>query len=250
MKAVQLTALIASAAFAVSSVSGQILSISATNQPVTLDFGDFEGTVDTLPDSVSFSNSPGEGGYFNFDDSPSLTPNNLYAFRDSASDPVFGFVYKRPAGSPASIFVNVTAINDTGRTINEFKLSFDFIQASIGGRATEIWINWNPGPSFTSNGITGGEDYVAQAEDTTSISLLDPYQTQNRSISYSSASGIADGETVVFGFNIRTGDGSGNNAHVGFSNVEITAIPEPSTYAALFGALAFGLVVFLRRRRR
>lgn len=42
----------------------------------------------------------------------------------------------------------------------------------------------------------------------------------------------------------------GEDRRIGISGFEIVAIPEPSTYAALIGLLALGLVVLRRRRRR
>ena len=56
-----------------------------------------------------------------------------------------------------------------------------------------------------------------------------------------------------FGANL-TGTVGGMNAVLSFANsgqdivLTVTAVPEPSTYAAIFGALAFGGAIFIRRR--
>jgi hypothetical protein len=82
------------------------------------------------------------------------------------------------------------------------------------------------------------------------------------SLSGSGGSGATDGEEIFFGFNagenpsswisriVITGDNAG--ANLGLDNLgftAITAIPEPSTYAAIFGALALAVGVMLRRRK-
>ncbi|MCD8483288.1 MAG: PEP-CTERM sorting domain-containing protein [Verrucomicrobia bacterium] len=40
-----------------------------------------------------------------------------------------------------------------------------------------------------------------------------------------------------------------NGSNVEIDNISLTAIPEPSTYAAIFGALALGFIVLRRRRK-
>lgn len=46
----------------------------------------------------------------------------------------------------------------------------------------------------------------------------------------------------------RLGGGSNQFDSINFTEFSVSAIPEPSTYAALFGALALGLVAFRRRQ--
>jgi len=225
-------------------------SFTTPNVPVEIDFSGFQGTVDTLPSGMTFGYTPGEGGFFNYDDPPGLSGNSLFAFRESDSDPVIGWIYKRPASTPANIFVNLTYTNNTGVTINDFILSLDFLQVSEGSRPTELQINWNPSGSFTTNGITNGAAFVASTQtDTGTPTLLDPYVSESRIITYSSINGIAHGDSVIFGFNVRFGAGSGNNAHIGFGNATLTAVPEPSTYAAIVGLMALGLVLVRRQMR-
>lgn len=244
------TALAAGACFTASAVSGQIV-ISSLDNPTVVSFADFEGTVDSLPSGVTFSNTPGEGGFFNFDDPPGLSANDLFAFRESETDPVLGLVYKRPATNPANIFFNIAVTNETGVELTDFTLQFSFFQVSQGSRPTEIRINWNPSGTFTTNGITGGETFVATTQASTGTpTLLDPYIAEFRTVSYAAVNPVTDQSSVVFGFTFRFGDGSGNNGHVGISDIEITAIPEPSTYAAIVGALFLGLVLYRRRQNR
>lgn len=56
LTALALTAGLSTAAF------GQ--SFTTPNVPVEIDFSGFQGTVGTLPSGMTFSNTPGEGGFF------------------------------------------------------------------------------------------------------------------------------------------------------------------------------------------
>lgn len=246
----KLTALVAILGLGLSSgLMGQ--SLTTLNQALEIDFSDFEGTYATLPSGVTFESGENERGFFNYDDPPTLTHTGFYAFRESASDPVVGFVHRRGTGSPANQYFNIQVTNNTGLTITDVELSLDFLQPTEGSRATEIRINWNPGTGWTTNGITNGADFVAQRDtESNTVTLLDPFLTTSRVISYSHSLGIADGDSVSFGFNIRNGGDAGNNAHVGFSNLSVTAVPEPGTYAALIGLAALGFVVYRRRKAR
>ncbi|MDI1250700.1 MAG: PEP-CTERM sorting domain-containing protein [Lacunisphaera sp.] len=59
----------------------------------------------------------------------------------------------------------------------------------------------------------------------------------------------ADTNTVSYNlFTISTGLGGIANS-VGVANLTTAAIPEPSTYAAIFGALALGFVAYRRRQQ-
>lgn len=225
------------------------LPLTQINQAVSVDFSSFEGTYSTLPAGVSFTTGQSERGFFNYNAPPTLTLTGFSGFRENADAPVIGFVHRRGTGSPANQFFNITFSNNTGQTVNDFVLNVDFLQPTQGSRATEIQINWNPSGSFTTNGITNGGSFIASFdEDNTSVSLLDPFVLTSRTIQYTSFSGVAAGESVTFGFNIRNGDGSGNNAHVGFANMSVTAIPEPGSLI-LVGIMGVAAVVVLRRKR-
>ncbi len=227
---------------------GQI-SLAGLNTSTAFSFSGFEGTYDTLPSGVTFTTGQSERGFFDYNNPPGLSNLGIYAFRETENDPVLGFVHRRGAASPANQYFNISYTNNTGQVVNDFDMNLDFLQISEGRRATEILINWNPGSGFTSAGVTNGQPFVASSDSNiTSLELLNPYVAESRTISFSSVSGIADGSTVIFRFNIRNGDGSGNNSHVGFSDITVTAIPEPGTLALVL-LTGIAALVSLRRKR-
>ncbi len=75
--------------------------------------------------------------------------------------------------------------------------------------------------------------------------------TVNSSVGLVSASiTVPAAGTANIGFNTGTGDARWQTAHIGdLGSLTLTAIPEPSTYAAIFGLLTLGLVVLRRRNR-
>ncbi|MCC5804805.1 MAG: PEP-CTERM sorting domain-containing protein [Opitutales bacterium] len=60
----------------------------------------------------------------------------------------------------------------------------------------------------------------------------------------------ANADTLFLEFNLVTGAFDGSGGGVTIDNITVTAIPEPSVYAALLGLLALGLVAARRRAKR
>lgn len=228
--------------------SGQSMQIP--DQKLTIDYSGFAGTVASIPTGFTFSAVPNEGGFFDWETPPSLSANSLFALRNNAETEVLGVIYKRPATSPANIEYDYTFTNNTGSTLDELTLSIDFLQATEGSRPTEIQMSWNAGQGFTTDGITNGHAFVASTQAGTGTpSLLDDLRIESRMITYSSETGIGDGASVTFRFNFRYGDGSGSNGHVGIGEFEVSAVPEPSTFGSILGALALSAALVTRRRR-
>ena len=57
------------------------------------------------------------------------------------------------------------------------------------------------------------------------------------------------GSTSTLTYFNLTGDGTANAFRMSFDQFSITAIPEPSTYVALFGVATIGLAVWRKRRK-
>ncbi len=186
-------------------------------------------------------------GYYDLDGAYSST-NRAYAFRETETGPVVGLGNKR--GTSGGVFLNLQVTNDTGGEITQFDLSWTAAQYTEWGRATTFFLNnYNVENSgWTTVGLTSTTFTAsAQAAPTPSSGEnLDTIVTSAQSGSIVFATPLAHGESLAIGFSFGNGAGSEGNAHVGFTDMTITAIPEPSTLA-LFG-LMIGALAFARRR--
>ena len=100
-----------------------------------------------------------------------------------------------------------------------------------GGTGAAAFNNFNP-----NNGGFAGVAAANAAALGTNYSALDLYQV------------VVNGSTFLGTFALYTADGGGHN--VGdLTFTAFTAIPEPSTYAALLGAVTLGVVVIRRRQQ-
>ncbi|MCD8482866.1 MAG: PEP-CTERM sorting domain-containing protein [Verrucomicrobia bacterium] len=118
------------------------------------------------------------------------------------------------------------------------------------------------GSSFTAGAsLAGDTDYLVVGRITTNAAGDD----EHRIWVYSSSQTIALSDPGTAGsYAAQTGSLSGTASMVQFSNIlnagygdfrmgttwEAVVIPEPSTYAAIFGLLAFAGVILLRRRKQ
>lgn len=241
------TALAAGACFTASAVSGQIV-IAAANSAISINFDAYDG--EAPPPNTTISGVTAFNGFYDLDGSYSAA-NAIYAFRESETDPVLGIGIKR--GTTGAVFYNVSFENNTGSAITGFELGWTAAQFTEWGRATTLFLNsYNAGSGFSSVGVTS-ETFTASAQQSptgnSGANFATPV-TQNRVGSISLPTPLESGETIIIGWTIGNGAGSQGNAHVGFTEISVTAIPEPSTYAAIVGALFLGLVLYRRRQNR
>lgn len=183
------------------------------------------------------------GGTFN--------TNDLYALKFDAdgnsSDPA-GSLGARTSGSGQPISYGMAVVNNTGSTLTSFDISYDGFVARGGSvPGTPLDFDFKVGGSFTDSGYAG----VASASSTFNVGGSIGNGVGGNpagDVQSLSGSGIAftwnDGDTLW----LRWTNGTSGNDSLGIDNISFTAVPEPSTYALLFGLLGLGLVI--RRRRK
>ena len=235
------------AAFGLTSAFAFGQTITGLFTPVTENFSSYQGTEVTLPSGVSTFGSgfPNYGGFYDRDDSYSNS-NLAYALRDNSSSSEIAFGMKRPA-STAVASLNWQLTNDTGGDITSFTITWDAWQLSEAGRATELTLfNYNAGSGFTSDGLTSSTFTASTAPSDANLSAIS-VSPQSATINLTSA--LEDGNSITLGWRWLQGAGGGGNAHVGLTDISVTAIPEPSSIImmALAGLAAFGI---LRNRKK
>lgn len=73
--------------------------------------------------------------------------------------------------------------------------------------------------------------------------------TSFTTLSFEIANVPANADTLFIGFNLAAGAFAGAGGAFAIDNISISAIPEPSTYAALIGLLALAVVMIRRRSK-
>jgi hypothetical protein len=217
------------------------VSITQLGQAYTENFSTFDGTAIPANFESFGSGFPNLGGYYNRDGSYSNS-NLAYALRDNASATETAFGMKRPSNTNVAA-LNWLLENNTGASITTLTITWDAWQVSAAGRATELVLfNYNGGSGFTSTGLTSTTYTATTGSPDANLASI-TVSAQSATIEF--ATPVADGETITLGWRWLQGAGSGGNAHVGLTNLSVTAVPEPT--AALLGS--FGLLALLRRRR-
>jgi hypothetical protein len=167
-----------------------------------------------------------------------------------------------PSVSGSGYYIGLRLLNSTGAAITEFSLSYAGVQFfhSTGANKNDITVAYriepaNTAVSFNSTGWNTITDltYTAGLSGASSAAALNFNTAANRTDFDAVSTPVtwAAGSELWVRFYIN--NVGGVDQGVGIDNIQLTAvsaIPEPSTYAALFGALALGVVVYRRRRRR
>lgn len=185
------------------------------------------------------------------------TTFGLYSYGStSASDRALGFVSTNGGtGSGGSNYIGLQVTNSAGLTATSFTLAYDGEQwrreNNAAAHTLVVQYAFNAA-SVTDTGVTwttiSDLTFTSPIVGATTGAALDGNASANRATLSASTNA-----TWLAGDNlwIRWVDlnDSGNDHILAIDNVSLTAIPEPSTYAALFGALALAGVVLHRRRR-
>ncbi|MCC5841160.1 MAG: PEP-CTERM sorting domain-containing protein [Opitutales bacterium] len=275
-----LSALAASFA-ALPGLSSQV-AIESFNSPIQQSFSSFVGTEASLPSGWSFGgsgNDPIFRGVFNSSANAAGdftgvmaatngTSGNSIAWRESTGGANLGdfrliFAVTNNTGAPITAFDFSYDLETwvNGRRDNELRFKYDvFIDPADAGRATfetdilarDSADTRNPnhtaiasnGEQFVLDGsLAGNRTTVSGTIDLTTL-LVDEGDP---------AAGVFGplgvGQTAFFRWQISNNQlTDGNRSALGINNFELTAIPEPSTYAAIAGFLALGLVWWRRRK--
>jgi hypothetical protein len=254
--ALVLTALTASAQVFVGSDDFNSGFISANWDYGYRNHGATSGNLSFNFNRMDFSIPPGTGGNFNrlWNSDGTSQPNvaavsyttdwvmNIQATNtltgvSGADFGAIGFQVFNDQGSYSALMLNV---NSLGLAVRAEGNGFSTAETLVGdGTDVSLRLTWN------ATARTLGAAYSFDGSSFTSIATFLPTsQWDNSDPAYSVDNGFNFG---VFGnTNITTGIGVGS---MYVDNFSLTAVPEPSTYAALSGLAALGLAGWHRRRK-
>lgn len=187
------------------------------------------------------------GGSFNSGDFARGTSDGdvgtggVYAFEPTTGDFIFGF---QPAGSdvtPGTLTLAIT--NNSGTTATGFEVSYDIFTFNDEDRANSLNFAYSiddssyiqvPALDFTTpEAASGTAEWVSVPKSTGTISLSIPSES-----------------TFYLQFQTDDVSGGGSRDEFGIDNLSVTVVPEPSTYVAVLGVFALGLVAYRRRKNR
>ena len=170
------------------------------------------------------------------------------------SDRALGGLANATTAKPA---FGITLKNTSGATIQSFDLAFDVEQWRVGTTNVDNVLALEYKKSATYASISGtiadasfvspgsGANVGSLVNATTGAALNGNLSANRQHVTISfSALNWADDEFLVLRWELR----SGTNDILAIDNVSISAIPEPSTYAALFGVVALSSAALRRRR--
>lgn len=186
----------------------------------------------TATTQASSTGSPTTAGRYNWGNGTTTTDRAIGFMSNSSSVP-----------SPSSIMAFYS--NTTGSTIDSLTITFDIERYRINTAAAAVtFFTSINGSTWTAQtaGNTGAFSTGASAYNFTNGTVV------SKSVTLSSL-GLTSGSSFYLRWNFDTT--GANSQGLGLDNVSLTAsaIPEPSTYAAIFGALALVGTVWHRRRQ-
>ncbi len=265
----------------IATASAQI-SINAINDTYTQNFNSFVGTENSLPSGWSHEGSGTDifRGVFNSGTNAASDFTGVMAATNGSSGN--SIVWRESTGG-ASLddFRLILAVtNNTGAEITGFHFSYyletwvngrrdnqmrfkydTYLDPVEAGRATFETDIFALNSAFTQNPnhtviADNGDQFVLDGSISANRTLvtgfldLSTYLIDENNPDAGFFGPLADGETAYLRWQISNNQlTAGNRSALGINDFELTAIPEPGTYAMMFGALAFGLV-YLRRRGR
>ena len=127
--------------------------------------------------------------------------------------------------------------NDTGTIVNELKFIYDLYEYN----------DQSDGVFTLDFEVEGKGNIPGMSYTTTGAASLSPAWVLNAQDAIVSGLNWADGDRRYLRWNLSTSDTELFD-EIAIDNIRVAAIPEPSTYALIFGGFAVGLVVFVKRR--
>lgn len=256
MKLFKISAAVVGLIFSFAQVTFGQIAISSFGVAATENFTIGTSATASLPSNWQFS-APGTanptwgaGGNFTGTlqqaSSGSLATGSRYNWGDgtTTTDRAIGFMSSGSYASPSSIMSFYS--NTTGSTIDSLAITFDIERYRINTAAASVtFFTSTNGSTWTAQtaGNSGAFTTGTNAYNFTSGTVI------SRSVTLTGL-GLTNGSSFYLRWNFDT---SGSNSQgLGLDNVSLTAsaIPEPSTYAAIFGTLALVGTVWHRRRQR
>lgn len=209
--------------------------VSLSSLTYSENFNSFAGTALSMPAgwTASFSGTPTYGGT----NGGTTATGGVWAFGTTGEYSLGAL----RSGTPGNITFDVSFTNNTGSTITSITFTWDYEQYRYQNTSgfTLAGTGALSLASLSSYSLSGS------ATGTSGTATVTPVSVTLSSLSISNGSS--------FGLRWVTTDLSGTDNNLAIDNFSMTAtsaVPEPSTYAALAGACALGGVMWHRRRQR
>lgn len=255
------------------SIFAQGFSFNSVGQTYSQNFNNFSG--DDLSglgtgwsSSVDDFTAPLFRGLQDINDDPSFT-GVMALTSTGGTDRSIGWRESSGAANLDDFRLLFEFTNNTGQAITSFNFSYDLEAWLRGARIQEMRFKYgtttndgfdsdilprfedggtltvNPGASESSGTTLNGNSVRTQVSGTVDLTTL---LIDDTDPALGTFGALQPGETGFFRWQISNVDGdSGNRSTLAINNFEITAIPEPETYAAIFGVILLAGILFRRR---
>jgi len=235
--------------FATARLSAQVF---LTSSSYAQNFDSLEaagGANTTVPAGWTFLESGGnaDGTYRAGTGSSSTGDTYSFGINDS-SDRAFGTLQ---SGSLSSA-IGAEFLNSSGQTISDLRISYTGEQWRLGtaGRADRLDFQYSLDATTLADGTWTDFDALDFfSPNTTVTGALDGNAAENRSFLNATLPGLNISEGSTFWFRWNDFNASGSDDGLGIDEFQMTAVPEPSTYAFVAGFLLLGFAAFRRRWR-
>ena len=203
-------------------------------------FGLSDGTDPVVPKSMTYGDSRSEGDWGRGTSTGGINPGGLYGFDVGSGNNTLGMQATLNDLSPGGVEWRI--LNDTGSTITEIDIAYDIF----------VYNDKERGNSFNFSFFDDGGETLVSSLDFTSPGASSA--TPSWAMTARSATlnvNVADGNYIRFRWttdDLIIADGKRRD-EFGLDNVSAQVVPEPSTYALIFGGIALGVVLWKRRAR-
>lgn len=137
-------------------------------------------------------------------------------------------------------------INQSGSTLTDFVVGLQAWNGNPDNNISNFHLSYSTdNENFTQLTMLAGSRTTTETWDATNAAHWSSVRNVEEPIA--SLTLANEAELFLRFVSLRPSGSSGSNWV--FDNISITAVPEPTTYATLFGAVVFGAVLLLRRRK-